>query len=56
MDRDQESQLKKELQALEALTKLRRQIELEHGICRADFLTEAREEREKDFERLWKAV
>ena len=56
MDREQEDQLQKELKALESLTKLRRQIEQEHGICQVDLLSEARAEREKEFEQLWEAV
>jgi hypothetical protein len=48
MDRDQESHLKKELQALKALTKLRRQIEQEHGIIQVNLLAEIRAEREQE--------
>jgi len=56
MDREQEDQLQKELKALESLTKLRGQIEQEHGICQVDLLSEARAEQEKEFEQLWEAV
>jgi hypothetical protein len=53
VEREQETQLQKEMQAIEALTKIRRQIEQKHGVCRRDLLAESRAEREQDFERIW---
>ncbi|MCW5852240.1 MAG: ribbon-helix-helix protein, CopG family [Anaerolineae bacterium] len=41
-------------EALEELTRLRHEIEREHGIITRDFLAEARAEREQDMERVWR--
>ncbi|MBN1579393.1 MAG: ribbon-helix-helix domain-containing protein [Anaerolineae bacterium] len=48
-----ELQLKRELEALDALTRVRRQIHETHGFYSADLIAEAREERVQDMERVW---
>ena len=53
VEREQETQLQKEMQAIEALTQIRRQIEQRHGVYQGDLLAESREEREQDFDRVW---
>jgi hypothetical protein len=53
-EQDREARLRREMQALEALTRIRRQIEAQHGVLQADFLAEARQEREEDIERVWR--
>jgi hypothetical protein len=52
-ERQQETQLQKEMQAIEALTQIRRQIEQKHGVCHRDLLAEIRAERAQEFERIW---
>jgi len=50
---DQDERLQEALQAIDALTKIRKQIEAEHGACATDLLAEVRAEREQDMERTW---
>ena len=52
-ERQQETQLKKEMQAIERLTQIRRQIEQKHGVYQGDLLAESREERAQEFDRIW---
>jgi metal-responsive CopG/Arc/MetJ family transcriptional regulator len=53
VEREQETQLQKEMQAIETLTQIRRQIERKHGVYQGDLLAESRAEREQEFERIW---
>ena len=53
VERAQETQLQKEMQAIESLTQIRRQIEQKHGVYQGDLLAESRAEREQEFERIW---
>ena len=53
---DREPHLQREMQALEALTRIGKQIEAQHGVYPGDLLTEARQEREQDMECVWKCV
>ena len=52
-ERQQETQLKKEMQAIERLTQIRRQIEQKHGVFQGDLLAESRAERAQEFDRIW---
>lgn len=56
MDREQESQLQNELKALDALIKLRREIEKWHGIYKGDLLSGIRAERDHEIEEVWRSV
>ncbi len=53
VEREQASQLQRELQALATLTQIRRQIEQKHGVYQGDLLSESRAEREQEFDRVW---
>jgi metal-responsive CopG/Arc/MetJ family transcriptional regulator len=55
-EQDREARLRRELQALDALTRIRKQIEAQHGVYRGDILAEARQERDQDIERVWKGA
>jgi hypothetical protein len=52
-ERDREVRLQRELQAIEELTHIRKQIQEQHGIYHVDLVAEAREERDRDMERVW---
>ena len=41
-------------EALEELTRMRKEIERKHGIITRDFLAEVRAEREQNMERVWR--
>ena len=53
--RDREAQRQRGIQALEALTQIRKQIQAQHGICPVDLLAEVRAEREQDTTRVWRS-
>ncbi len=52
-ERDREVRLQRELQAIEELTHIRKQIQEQHGIYHVDLVAEVREERDRDMERVW---
>jgi hypothetical protein len=52
-ERDREVRLQRELQAIEELTHMRKQIQEQHGIYHVDLVAEVREERDRDMERVW---
>jgi hypothetical protein len=52
-ERDRGVQTQREIQAIEELTQIRKQLQEEHGTYRGDLLDEVREEREQDVERVW---
>jgi hypothetical protein len=52
-ERDREAQLQRELRAIEELTRIRRQLQEQHGVYQVDLLDEVRAEREQDVERVW---
>jgi hypothetical protein len=56
VEREQENQLQKELKALDTLTKLRREIEKQHGVYQGDLLSEIRAERDQEIEEVWRSV
>jgi len=45
--RDQDTRLQQALQAIDALTQIRKRIEAGHGVCPTDLLAEVRAEREQ---------
>jgi hypothetical protein len=53
MEQDQNAKHRRELQALEELTRLRRKIQEEHGLYLGDLIEEARAERDEDQVRAW---
>ena len=53
-ERDRETQHERRMKALDALTEIRERIQAEHGILSADFVSEMREERDRDNERVWR--
>ena len=52
-ERDRGVQTRREIQAIEELTHIRKQQQAEHGRYQGDLLGELREEREQDMERIW---
>jgi Arc/MetJ-type ribon-helix-helix transcriptional regulator len=50
----QQTGLKRELQAMEALTRIRRRVQERHGLLPADLLERSRDEHLEDIERAWK--
>ena len=52
-ERDREVRLQRELQAIEELAHIRKQIQEQHGIYHVDLVAEVREERDRDMERVW---
>jgi hypothetical protein len=53
-EREQEARRQRELQAIEALTRTRLYLREQHGVYQTDLLGEARAERERDVERIWR--
>jgi bacterioferritin (cytochrome b1) len=53
VEREQETQLQREMQAIDTLTQIRRQIEQKHGVYQGDILSEIRAEREQEIDRVW---
>ncbi len=53
VEREQETQLQREMQAIDTLTQIRRQIEQKHGVYQGDLLAEIRAEREQEIDRVW---
>ncbi len=53
-EQDQEARLLREIQAIEELTQIRKQVQEQHGVYRVDLLSEVREEWEQDTERVWR--
>jgi len=47
------TRLQREIEAIDALTQIRRQLHAEHGIYPTDLLAEVRVEREQDVEHVW---
>ncbi|BAC89481.1 ribbon-helix-helix protein, CopG family [Gloeobacter violaceus] len=45
--------LQQAMQAIEALTRMRKRLQEQHGLLPADLLQEARDERLEDIERAW---
>lgn len=52
--RDHETKRQNELEALGALTRLRKKIEEEHGVYSGDLIEEMRTEGEEDLGRVWR--
>lgn len=53
-ERESQNCLQRHIQAVEALTGIRKKLEREHGVIHRDLLAEARSERDEDFARIWK--
>ena len=53
VEREQETQLQREMQAIKTLSQIRRQIEQKHGVYQGDLLAEIRAEREQEIDRVW---
>lgn len=53
VEREQETQLQREMQAIDILTQIRCQIEQKHGVYQGDLLAEIRAEREQEIDRVW---
>ena len=53
VEREQETQLQREMEAIKTLTQIRRQIEQKHGVYQGDLLAEIRAEREQEIDRVW---
>ena len=53
-ERLQGARLQRQMQAIEALTQIRRQVQKQHGVYQGDLLAEVRAEREQDVERVWR--
>jgi hypothetical protein len=51
---DRQTQLTRELEALDELTRMRLAIQEEHGIYTGNLLEEARAERDEDMDRVWR--
>ena len=51
---DHSAQRQRELSALEELTKLRLEIQEEHGVFTGNLIEEARQERDEDMDRVWR--
>lgn len=49
----QQTGLQRELQAMEALTRIRRRVQERHGLLPADLLERSRDEHLEDVERTW---
>jgi hypothetical protein len=54
VERDQETQREREQKALDRLAELRERIRERHGILNIDLVGEARDERDRDNERVWR--
>jgi DNA-binding MarR family transcriptional regulator len=50
---EQKREVQAQIQALEELAQMRRQLHAQHGVYEGDLLTEVRAEREQDVERVW---
>jgi hypothetical protein len=50
VERDQDEQRRREIEAVHYLAQIRGRIEAEHGLVRADLLAEARDERAADLD------
>lgn len=53
-ERDRETQLERELKALDALTEIRERIQAQHGVMSIDPVAEMREEHDRENERVWR--
>ena len=53
--RGQDERLQQAMQAIDALARIREQVEAEYGMYTTDLLAEVRAEREQDTERVWTA-
>lgn len=53
-EQDRQTQLTRELQALDELTRMRLAIQDEHGVYTGDLLEDARAERDDDMDRVWR--
>ena len=51
--RDREVRLQREMQAIEALGQIRRQLQAQHGTYQGDLLAEVREEWDRGVEQVW---
>ena len=51
--REQADRRQAEMQAIQELTQIRKQLQRQHGVYQVDLLTEVRAEREQDVERVW---
>lgn len=51
---EQETRLQQELEAIQALARIREQLQAKHGICPAHLLEEVRTERDRDTEDVWR--
>jgi Arc/MetJ-type ribon-helix-helix transcriptional regulator len=52
--RDRKAQRRRELEALEELTQLRKKIEEDHGVYHGDLIEETRTGRDEDMSRVWR--
>ena len=52
-EREQADRQQAEMQAIQELTQIRKQLQEQHGVYKVDLLTEVRAEREQDVERVW---
>jgi metal-responsive CopG/Arc/MetJ family transcriptional regulator len=53
-EQSHQARLQRELQAIETLTQIRKQIQESRGVYGQNWLDEVRSERDRDFERIWK--
>ena len=53
-EQNQKARLQREIQAIEELTHIRRQLQEQHGVYEVDLVTEVRAEREQDTARVWR--
>ena len=52
-EREQADRRQAEMQAIQELTRIRKQLQEQHGVYQVDLLTKVRTEREQDVERVW---
>ena len=52
---EQETRLQQELEAIQALARIREQLRAEYGTCPAHLLEEVRAERDQDTDDVWRA-
>jgi metal-responsive CopG/Arc/MetJ family transcriptional regulator len=53
-EQDRENQRAREQQAIDTLAEIRESIRVRHGVFDVDLVAEAREERDRDNERVWR--
>jgi metal-responsive CopG/Arc/MetJ family transcriptional regulator len=54
VERDRESKREREQRAIDTLAEIRASIQARHGVFDVDLIAEARDERDRDNERVWR--